>query len=103
MVSARGYCRAIGSSVHLRALSPSNYLMAHTHGLAGYFVETVRAEETVETPFVDAKDAKDKKRAVSTTIYYLLTAERADNYMHMNLSTVRSLSKVKMEYGRILN
>jgi predicted cupin superfamily sugar epimerase len=58
---------------------------------AGYFAETVRAEETIQTPFVAPENDGEKRgrRVLGTTIYYLLTAESHDNFAHMNKSTVR--------------
>jgi len=59
----------------------------------GYFAETMRASETVPSPF-----AQGELRPIQTSIYYLLTAESNDNYFHMNKSTVRGPSlKVSSE------
>lgn len=56
---------------------------------AGYFKETMRVNEKIQTPFVDDSKGRDRQRNLSTTIYYLLTPDGPDNFVHMNLSTVR--------------
>jgi len=70
-------------------------LLPHPEG--GYFAETMRAEETVPSPF-----AHGESRPIQTSIYYLLTAESPDNYFHMNKSTtMHVLHQGRSEYTLI--
>ncbi len=55
-------------------------LVEHVEG--GYFSETYRASEQIETP------REGSERAVMTSIYYLLTDDRPVDHLHQNKSDI---------------
>ncbi|SJL06381.1 uncharacterized protein ARMOST_09717 [Armillaria ostoyae] len=72
------------------------HLVKHPEG--GYYVETDRQEGTVPSPFVDG----NAPRSLSTSIYYLLTADSPSGVIHMNKSvTYHVLHQGRAEYTLI--
>lgn len=55
-------------------------LVEHIEG--GYFYETHRSQQTIDT------DREGKERATLTSIYYLLTDDRPIDYFHRNRSDI---------------
>ncbi|KZT37136.1 hypothetical protein SISSUDRAFT_884868 [Sistotremastrum suecicum HHB10207 ss-3] len=70
-------------------------LQRHPEG--GYYAETDRAKENVASPYADGAE-----RAVSTTIYYLLTEETPSGVIHKNKSrTMHVLQEGRVRYTLI--
>ncbi|KZT24463.1 hypothetical protein NEOLEDRAFT_1067085 [Neolentinus lepideus HHB14362 ss-1] len=70
-------------------------LQRHPEG--GYFAETDRQTETVPSPFADGAS-----RSLATSIFYLLTNEEPNGYIHMNKSvTYHVLHHGRAEYTLI--
>lgn len=70
-------------------------LQSHPEG--GFFVETDRAKEIVKSPYADGGE-----RSVSTTIYYLLTADSPSGVVHRNKSrTMHVLHQGRARYTLI--
>jgi len=71
-----------------------NDLKLIQHPQGGYFLETNRQIEKVPSPF-----ANGKQRPLSTTIFYLLTHESPNGFLHMNKSaTVHILNHGRVEF-----
>ncbi|KAK0466363.1 RmlC-like cupin domain-containing protein [Desarmillaria tabescens] len=71
------------------------HLVKHPEG--GYYVETDRQEGKVPSPFAD-----NAPRSLSTSIYYLLTADSSEGVIHMNKSvTYHVLHQGRAEYTLI--
>ncbi|EPQ59274.1 hypothetical protein GLOTRDRAFT_136190 [Gloeophyllum trabeum ATCC 11539] len=67
------------------------------HPEGGYFAETDRRPETVPSPFAD-----NATRSLATSIFYLLTHEEPNGYIHMNKSvTYHVLHHGRAEYTLI--
>ncbi|TFK55748.1 hypothetical protein OE88DRAFT_655330 [Heliocybe sulcata] len=67
------------------------------HPEGGYFAETDRQTETVPSPFADGAS-----RSLATSIFYLLTNEEPNGYIHMNKSvTYHVLHHGRAEYTLI--
>lgn len=72
-------------------------LKLEKHIEGGYFAETQRDEEVVSSPL-----AGGAPRPISTTIYYLLTAEEPRGYFHRNKShTMHVLHQGRSRYTLI--
>ncbi|KAI0036909.1 RmlC-like cupin domain-containing protein, partial [Vararia minispora EC-137] len=70
-------------------------LIKHPEG--GYFAETDRQKDQIPSPF-----AGGQLRSLATTIYYLLTYESPNGYIHMNKSvTMHVLHHGRSEYTLI--